>query len=78
MCMDRLVCCFALCGHCAIVGGLQTASGLRGVRSSGFGVAGGGFLTASGPSETALACPIAAVAVVVHGNNFSLLARGSL
>ena len=25
------------------------------VRSSGFGVAGGGFLTASGPSETALA-----------------------
>ena len=27
VCVDRLVCCFALCGRCAIVGGLQTASG---------------------------------------------------
>ena len=25
--VDRLVCCFALCGRCAIVGGLRTASG---------------------------------------------------
>ena len=46
------------------------------VCSSDFGVAGGGFLTASGPS--ALVWPIAAVAAVVHGSNFSLLSRGSL
>ena len=25
--VDRLVCCFALCGRCAIVAGLRTASG---------------------------------------------------
>ena len=27
VCVDRLVCCFALCGRCAIVGSLRTASG---------------------------------------------------
>ena len=27
VCVDRLVCCFALCGRGAVVGGLQTASG---------------------------------------------------
>ena len=58
--MDRLVWCFPLCGRCAIVGGLRTAS-----------------------SFTAFALvvsvwPIAAVAAVVHGSSFSLLAGGSL
>ena len=45
--VDRLDCCFPLNGRGAIVGGLWTASG--------FGVAGGGFLTATGLSEIALA-----------------------
>ena len=52
--VDRLIGCFPLCGRGAIVGGLRTASGFS-VRSSGFGVAGGSFLTASSPSENALA-----------------------
>ena len=68
--------CSPLFGRGAIVGGLWTASGFTLFRSSGFGVAGGSFLTANGSSETALARPIAAVAAVVHGSSFSLLARG--
>ena len=45
--VDLLDCCFPLNGRGAIVGGLWTASV--------FGVAGGGFLTATGPSVIALA-----------------------
>ena len=51
MSVDRLVFCFPLCGRDVIVGSLR----LHSVRTSGFGVAGGGFVTASDPSETVLA-----------------------
>ena len=52
--MDRLVGCFLLFGRGAIVGGLRTASGFTAFALvvSVWPVA--VFLTASGPSETAL------------------------
>ena len=51
VCVDRLVCCFALCDRWRSMDRQR----FHGVRSIGFGVANGGFLTASGPSEPALA-----------------------
>ena len=78
MSVDRLVGYFPLCSRCVSVGGLRTSSAFPVfalVVSVGPVVV---FLTASDPSDTALACPIVAVAAIVHGNSFSLLARGSL
>ena len=51
VCVGRLVCWFALCDRWRST----DRSRFHSVHSSGFGVAGGGFLAASGPSETALA-----------------------
>ena len=51
VCVDRLVCWFALCDRWRST----DRSRFHSVRSSGFGVVGGGFLTASGLSETSLA-----------------------
>ena len=76
--VDRLVSYFPLCGRCVSVGGLQTANVFQVftlVVSVGPVMF---FLTTSDPSDTALACRIAAVAAIVHGSSFSLLARGSL
>ena len=55
VCVDRLVCWLALCGRCAIVGGLRTARVFIAFALvvSVWPVA--VFLTASGPSDTALA-----------------------
>ena len=78
MIVDHLVGYFPLCGRCVSVGGLRTANVFPVfalvvlVEPVMF------FMTASSPSDTALACPISAVAAIVHGNSFSLLARGSL
>ena len=76
--VDRLVSCLPLCGRCVSVGGLRTANAspvFALVVSVGPVVV---FLTGSDPSDAALAWPIAAVAAIVHGGSFSLLARGSL
>ena len=78
MSVVRLVRYLPLCGHRVSVGGLRTANAFPVftlVVSVGLVVV---FLTASDPSDTAMACPIAAVAAFVHGGSFSLLARGSL
>ena len=75
--VDRLVGYFPLCCRCVSVGGLRAANVFPVfalVVSVGPVVF---FLTTSDPSDTALVCPIAAVATIVHGNSFSLLARGS-
>ena len=55
VCVGRLVCWLALCGHCAIVGGLRTARFLIAFAPvvSVWPVV--VFLTASGPSDAALA-----------------------
>ena len=76
--VDRLVSCFPMCGCCVSVGGLRTANVLPVfalVVSVGLVAV---FLTASDPSDTALAWSVAAVAAIAHGSSFSLLARGSL
>ena len=54
VCLDRLVCWLALCGCCAIVGGLRTARVFIAFALvvSVWPLA--AFLTASGPSDTAL------------------------
>ena len=78
MSVDCLVGYFPLCSRCVSVGGLRTTNVFPVfalVVSVGPVVV---FMTASDPSDTALVCPIAAVAAIVHGNDFSLLARGSL
>ena len=70
--VDRLVGCFPLCSRCVSVGGLRTANVFPVFALAvSMGRVVVFFMTASFPSDTALACPIAAVAANVHGNSLA-------